>query len=374
MERKLASIQKVIRTEAIPGADNIELVHVLGWQCVSKKGEFKEGDLCVYFEVDSILPVHHLFFFMEKRHYKVKTIKLMKHISQGLVFPVDCLVEFSKNQKYSMEEGFDVTNIIGVTKYDPHPENIKPHSRIKKMMMKTSLTRKIYFFIVPKETKGNFPGFIPKTDEIRLQSCPSLLYKNKGQSFYLMEKLDGKSATFFFNKKLAKKRFGLFPVDKGNGFGVCSRNLRLIHNKGNDDWWEMAIKYDIENKLRDFYKETGRCLAIQGEIVGPGIQKNKYHLDEHKLFCFSIYDISKQEYVPYCEKISICEDLEIPFITYIDTLKLDKQGVGDFIKMSNVKSFINRKVTGEGIVCRRIDDESISFKVINPEFLLKHGE
>ena len=378
MERKLASIQKIVGKTEIPGAENIEIVHVLGWQCVAQKNEFAIGDLCVYFEIDSILPVHPVFFFMEHRKYRVRTIKLMKQLSQGLALPISIIEEFIVPKGFKIEEDVDVTDIIGIKKYEPHPDQVDPeqvrtHNKYVKYFMKYAAFRAVYWFIFPRKTKGNWPSFIQKTDEIRLQACPSILYRNEGKSFYATEKIDGSSATYFYNRKLDKKRFGFIPVDKGNGFGVCSRNLRLVNHQ-NDIWWEMAIENDIENKLRQFCKVNKRSIAIQGEVIGPKANGNKYNLKKHYFWCFNIYDIDKQAPVTYAERIVICKLINIPVLEYIDVFVLENKNVQWFLDFSNRKSFVNSKALAEGIVCRCIEDDNISFKVINPDFLLKHKE
>lgn len=396
MERKLATIQKITRLFPIEGADRIEGAEILGWECVVVKDTFKEGDLCVYFECDSQLPIHPVFEFMADRKFRVRTIKLRKQISQGLALPISILCEFMngtqaeycnrKSVNYRQDvfdklfkEGTDVTELIGVTKYDPRPENADPVSKpinpVVNYLMDYFWFRKVYNMVMPVKTKGNFPEFIKKTDETRLQSYPLVLKKNIGKTFYFTEKLDGSSASYFFNKALVGKKFGLFPIDKGNGFGVCSRNLRLVH-PDNRYWWNYALQHNIECIVQEISDYLRCSVAIQGELIGPGIQQNKYLLNELAFYCFNIFNIDTQQYLPLYKKEAVCKKFNINLVP-IDATQItitDQHDVNYFIELSKRKSFLNSKVTAEGIVGRLVDDESVSFKVINPEWLLKNDE
>ena len=183
--RKLASIQKVIDIKPIEGADRIEVATILGWQLVVKKGEFKIGDYCVYCEIDSILPDKPQFEFLRKKKFRIKTMKMRGQISQGIAFPLSILgdetnIGFHINNIISntdFEEmclGQDITEELGITKYElPIPANMAG------------------------KVKGNFPSFIPKTSETRIQNIPYILEKYKGTHCYISEKLDGTSVTYY---------------------------------------------------------------------------------------------------------------------------------------------------------------------------------
>ncbi|HEX9972761.1 MAG TPA: RNA ligase (ATP), partial [bacterium] len=144
--RKLATIQKIKNLEPIPEADKIEKATVLGWQLVVKKGDFKVGDHCVYCEIDSVLPEKPEYEFLRPRKFRIKTAKLRGQISQGIAFPIGAIKELANVE---IKEGLDVTEIIGVQKYEPPPA-----------------------VMMSGQVKGGFPGFIPKTDEMRIQSVP----------------------------------------------------------------------------------------------------------------------------------------------------------------------------------------------------------
>lgn len=378
-KRKLASIQKIIKLFPIEGADRIECAQVLGWECVVVKDTFKEGDLCVYFECDSQLPIHPVFEFMANRHYRVKTAKFKKQISQGLALPISILTNFADKPCSYYKEDQDVTSIIGVTKYDPRPENTNPVSSKKlnpivNSLMQYALFRKVYRAIVPGKTKGNFPSFINKTDETRIQSCPSLLRKHINTPFYFTEKLDGSSATYFYNKSLVGKRFGIFTKDSGNGFGVCSRNLRLVHTDGSY-WWHYVLNSNIKEKIILLSEYLKASVAIQGELLGPSIQENKYKVNNISFHCYNIFNIDTQEYLPYEDKFELCEKFNINAVPIVDDFILtDEHDVHFMVNLSKRKSVLNPSVLAEGIVGRSMLDDAISFKAINPEWLLKYKE
>ncbi|MBD3256034.1 MAG: RNA ligase (ATP) [Candidatus Lokiarchaeota archaeon] len=328
--RKLASIQEIKKLEPIPNADKIELATILGWKVVVRKEEFREGQLVVYVEVDSILPERPEFEFLRNRGFRIRTIKLRGQISQGIVFPISIL---PKDQK--IEKGLDVTKILSIKKYEP-PLSIQ----------------------LSGEVKGKFPNFIPKTDEIRIQTIPELLEKYKGNKFYITEKLDGTSGTFYY---------------KDGEFGVCSRNLDLMESDDNA-FWIVARKYKLEEKLRN----NGKNLAIQGEVLGPKIQDNRYELDDLILYFFNIFDIDEQRYYKFEEIRQFISELDLDMVPILDDDYTLDDSVDTLTELSYGKSNLNPKIYREGIVVRslrEIEDsefDRVSFKVLNPSFLLKY--
>ncbi len=353
--RKLASIQIIKDLKPIPGADKIEVVQVMGWKVVVGKGEFQKDSLCVFCEIDSVLPERPEFEFLRKYNFRVRTMKLKGQISQGLCLPLSVL---PTNGTYGVDT--DVTDLLGIKKYEmPIPAQLVG------------------------EMKGSFPNFIPKTDEIRVQILQELLDKYAGMKCYVTEKLDGSSGSFFFN----------------NGeFGVCSRNLQLkLQNKPN--WFnkmlitmrlkkqpkklsntllKFAEKLQLEKKL----KSLKRNIALQGEVIGEGIQKNRYGLKGQQVYFFNAWDIDKQEYLNFWDFISLLEDpygLHLPIVPLERFIDLPND-MSKLIEMSQGKSALNENTLREGIVVRpikEIRDEKfgrVSFKVINPEFLLKYEE
>lgn len=174
MPRKLASIQKIVNIEPIEGADKIEKLTVLGWHIVASKTEnHKVGDLIVYIEPDSQVPTIPMFDFLKDKKYIVKTIKLRKQISQGLVIPLREIEENFNINISKFKEGDDITNLLGIKKYDPQAEKEqmliknemkKSNNLIHKFLMKYKWYRKLYAKLNPK-IKSGFPTWIKKTDE-----------------------------------------------------------------------------------------------------------------------------------------------------------------------------------------------------------------
>lgn len=339
MARKLASIQVIHDVQPIPGADFIEMVRVLGWQLVSKKGEFSVGDECVFFEVDSLLPPSNpVFAFMEKAKYRVKTIKLRGQISQGLALPLDILPEWARE----METGFDCTDILGVIKYEP------PQSTSR-----TGLS------------KGGFPGYVNKTDETRIQSMPKMLEDLKGQRMYYTIKVDGTSSTF---------------SHLDGEINVCSRT-RSIKEDDENAYWRMAKRHNILDIL---HKEGN--IAIQGEIAGfwhkgrrSPIQKNRLGLDDTGLFVFDVFDIKEHRYYGFNEFIDFCSRYNLPTVPIGDVDFEFNHNIDDLLSLARGKYDSGHH--REGIVVRTMEDVDlgkikgrISFKVINNDFLLKVKE
>lgn len=300
---------------------------VLGWQLVIKKDEFKPGDLCVYVEIDSILPDKPEFEFLRNKNFRIRTIRLRGQVSQGICFPLNILPD-----NIQVEEGVDVTDVLNIVKYEPPvPVNMQGIM------------------------KGAFPSFIPKTDETRVQILQDLLNTHEGALCYITEKLDGTSVTYFI---------------KDGVFGVCSRNMELEENEDNL-YWKTARQFNIEEKLR----RVGCNIAIQGELVGEGIQGNKLKLKGQHVFVFSVFLIDEYRYAMFHEWMKMMEDLEIPGVPVItDSYRLGNN-IDDILSMSEIFSPINSGVMSEGIVIRLKESKQlVSFKAISNEFLLKYGE
>jgi hypothetical protein len=360
--RHLATIQQIIDIKPIQGADKIDLCTVLGWNIIIKKNEFNVGDKVVYIEIDSILPDKPEFEFLRQRKFIIKTYKLNKFnvISQGIVFPLSILPEGN----YDIDQ--DVTEILGIKKHDSQlveelQEQIDKNS--KNPIVKYLLRYKFFRDLMKiNKKKGGFPEWLPKTDEERIQGCPRLLEYHKDRIFYVSEKLDGQSGSFAV---VWHKKFLFFKQPE---FFVCSRNIRQ-KTPTNSNYWTIAVKYDIENKI----KRLKRNLAIQGEIVGPRIQKNKYNLADLDFYIFSVYDIDKARYVDYNELMEVVNKLNLKTVPILDTNFKLKETVNDMVEYAKGESTLY-KTLREGAVIRAIDDSRISFKVINNEFLIKHGE
>jgi RNA ligase (TIGR02306 family) len=336
MERKLASIQVITDIQPIPGADAIEVASILGWKVVVKKGEFRVGDWCVYTEIDSILPDRPEFEFMRKSHFRVRTIKLRGQISQGIAFPTGILPEATSQ----VILGQDVTEVLNITKYEP--EVVANCDGL---------------------TFGNFPSFIPKTDETRLQSALGVLNEIKGQPLCVTTKIDGTSATYYCTAE---------------HFGLCSRSRELKPTDGNS-YFELTKKYDLENKMRKLMETIG-AFAIQGEIAGPGLQKNRLGLKEPEFFAFNAYSIQNGHYYNAEEFLNICEVLGVKTVPIVAlNLQIDTNLEG-WLNMADLHGYPNGS-PAEGIIVRPMKEQRsetlggrLSFKVVSNKFLLKNVE
>lgn len=378
--RKLASIQKIVALDPIEGADNIEVATVQAWQVVVRKGEFKVDDLCVYFEIDSILPDEPWAEFMRSRKFRVKTIKLRGQISQGLALPLP-------NDGRGFKEGEDVTSIYGVTKHDPQrKKELAAHKQTKRVvphswMLRWRIGRYVHQKLYPRAS-GSFPGWFPKTDETRVQNIPNIIGHCAGRYLYMMEKLDGQSVSLFFKRD---EKVGLFATGL---FGVCSRNI-WYKNPADNNWWNIAKQYKIDEGLENYCREYNRSLCIQGEIVGEGIQGNRYNIKGKELHVFSIYDIDEDRYLKLEEKIPICIYLGLDHVPVLmpEVLVPKDRIHADWLKLAEGKSVLNQfykwsdhpdkyvsDIEREGIVIRDYEDDGFSFKAISNKFLLEGGE
>jgi RNA ligase (TIGR02306 family) len=339
MERKLASIQVIRDIRPIPGADAIELAIINSWQVVvAKNVGHKVGDHVVYCEIDSFLPIREEFEFLRKSSYKkmgdqegfrLKTIKLRGEISQGLILPMSIFGDFS----WTAYEGLDVTERLGITKYEPP--------------IPAELAGKV---------KGGFPSFIPKTDEERVQNLTKEYEKWKLQSthqFYVTEKLDGSSATFYY---------------KDGVFGVCSRNLELLETEGNT-FWKVARELDLENKLK---KHEGN-ISLQGELIGEGIQGNPYKIKGHTVRFFTGYDIDKQSRINFVKLVVLLQAMGLEYAPVLNQEYgfILPDTVEEMLNYAEGKSALHSEAEREGVVVRSMDG-TISFKAISNKFLLKN--
>ena len=372
MTRALAHIEKVVSLDSIPNSDNIVKATVLGWECVVKKDEFKVGDTVVYIETDSILPMIPYFFFMEPRRYRVRTIKLRKQVSQGLVLPLSAVTEIASALKtkvctdHCWDIGEDLTELLGIRKHDPQgqeedllTQQKQSKSKIHKFLLRYSWYRALF----PKKKKQKWPPWIQKTDEERIQNMPSVLVNSQDMLVCWTEKLDGQSASYSYKKYMFLKVIPKWI------FTVCSRNT-WQKTKQPSNYWAMATKYDLEAKLKAYNKE----ILIQGEICGPSIQKNKYGLKELKFFVFNVCDLKTNTWYSRDNAKLICDKLGLEMVPLLGCGKLKDNfaTVPECVQFSKGKSLLANRAR-EGIVVRQMNNsegKGLSFKVINPDFLL----
>ena len=337
MERKLSTIRRISEITPIDGADKIELVTIDGWKVVvAKDVGHKVGDLVVYCEIDSFLPIREEFEFLRKSSYKkmsdgkegfrLKTIRLRGQLSQGLILPISVL-DFGE----MVSEGQDVTERLGIVKYEPP--------------IPAELSGKV---------KGLFPSFLRKTDEERVQNLQSDYEDLKTQKFYVTEKLDGSSATFYY---------------KDGQFGVCSRNLELLETEDNT-YWKVARQLDLENKLSTLKLN----ISLQGELIGEGIQGNPYKIKGQTVKFFTGFDIDTQRRIHFVKFVVIIQTLGLEYVPVLnDKLNFElPDSVDELLLLAEGKSVLNSETEREGIVIRTLDGE-ISFKAISNKFLLSEA-
>jgi len=336
-ERKLASIQRIAEIKPIPDADLICAYRINDWFVVSKVNEFKVGDLVVFLEIDAWVPTELAPFlskgkepkeYMGVKGERLRTVKLKKQISQGLILPVSD--DTIKGAGVLFAEGLDVTDHLGIIKWNPPEE------------------------FMPANAKGNFPSFIPKTDQERVQNIRRDIerYQEENMKFEKTEKLDGSSITCYVN---------------GEDSGVCSRNLDLKDDMDNT-WWKLAIKHDVIAKI----KSTGRNLAVQGEIYGSGINGNLYQLDDQRLAVFDIYDIDNGVYLLPEQRWKLVEQLGLPHVPLKGFGDLVGT-VADLLDEADGMSSINPECIREGFVYKSMVDANVSFKVIGNSYLIFKG-
>ena len=353
--RQLASIQTVNLVEAIAGAAAIEKIRVLGWWVVVKKGDYRVGDRLVYCEIDSLLPERSEFEFLRASSFKpaqvdpstgateipagfrIKTIRLRGQVSQGICFPLGVVPE-----GVDPTEGADVTEALGVLKWEP-PIPAGMAGRVK----------------------GGFPGFLPKTDETRVQLLEETLARHQGKNFYVTEKLDGTSFSAFIRE---------------GEYGLCSRNLWIDETDEASALVRVARGLDLEAKLRALRDRLGTDVAIQAEVIGPGIQGNKYAWPHLSLRVFNVFDINAYRLVDHGLMHRELASVGLESVPQLGTLVLD-HSIDALVAFAEGASTLNPKIQREGVVFRPLAEEydatiggRLSFKAINPKFLLKYDE
>lgn len=382
-QRALAHTEKIEWIKPIEGADNIELIGVLGWSCIAKIGEFHEGDTCVYIEIDSKVPEREWSEFLRPKHFKVKTMKLgkFKVISQGLALPLSVF-----DVEIPNEIGVDVTNLLGIT-YSVAEDNIRKAKKVDKYqrmaqrmgkkfsqnpykwLMKRNWGKVLLFSIYGRtgDKSHSWPSHIcSKTDVERIQNMPWML--GDGKAYVATEKIDGSSCTF----AAERGRFG--KID----YYVCSRNV-VFKNEMQDCFYDSNIYYEMFNKygikdvlaamLEDMKLDN---IAIQAECYGDRVQKRDYSLKngEHKLAVFHI--VTNKEKYPMEKVVEICEKYGLPHVPVLNTEYYFPKDIEELQKyVESAPSMIDGKPR-EGIVFYDKETGQIYTKFVSPEFLLKY--
>lgn len=368
--RNLCTIQKIKELEPIEGKDKIMFASFedTGWRVIVDITEVKKGDLVVYCEYDTLLPPNPNFDFLRKRcwvekyqGYRIRAMKMADRVSEGIVFPTTILPAFVK-----VEQGMDVTEIIGAKKYDPElEEEMKGQPVTKKQNKFIALLCHVPFIkniLYPKHLKGSWPTFFPpKTDETRIAAIPWMMDELKGKEVYITEKMDGQSFSVSYYK---------------NKLHVCSRNV-WYKNKVDNNYWNVVKDYDILSRLKKAKKKWGE-IVIQGEICGPGIQGNKYGFKELMLFIFNIYSIDRKEYLSFDAMAQFYSDTGLKMVPLIALDKFQWTSIDDLTEYSKGNSVYNMDTNREGIVIRPVENIKgrnktgpvFGCKVINPDFLV----
>lgn len=399
-ERKLATIQRVKQLIEIPGADKIEIALINGWQVVTQKGQHKEGDLVVFYEIDSFLPASDPRYasfeerfsnWGEKRGMRLKTVKLRKVLSQGLIMPTRNFQElygvklsistegfdFSKHNLF-YNEGDDVTEELGIEKWEPIEKDVPGR-------------------VPGAQGEKRFPSFIPKTDQERIQNYGEMVLRSLDEEFEVTMKKDGSSMTVFVvtpdsvhyesAKALYKKNLTLWQKikaffapkkDSENVYGICSRNVLLpIHGDSN---FHKAAKPVLEAMSFTGQIYEHGSYAIQGEVVAPDIQENYEKVNEVEFHIFDIFDIESQKYkTPMQRHISV-DMLGLNHVTTLATdslrnligLPAENVTADDVVKAALTYASgpgDNKGVMREGLVFKNTQRD-FSFKAVSNEYLL----
>ena len=344
--RKLASIQRIWNVEPIPNSDYLELVSVLGWKCVATKGQFKPGDLAVYFEIDSFLPVRPEYEFLRKSCYKntnimgegfkIRTQRFRGQLSQGLVMPLDSIPEIAPD----FGLGDDVSDLLGVKKWEIEERATTGGNVI-----------------------GSLPYDVPHTDETRVQECPQLIQEFAGKEYYISTKMDGSSHSV--------------SIDE-DGFHVTGHNYEY-KNDGSSSFYEYVNQRGYRPFMEAYVARYGlKTLTIQGEFCAPGIQKNRLKLAKPEWYVFTVR-VNGQR-VGLKSMTEICDHLKL------DMVPIEETGTDFQLKYPTVEAVLERSEgeypnggLKEGIVIRTTEpvycpliSGPLSMKAVNNKYLLKN--
>lgn len=334
----MATVREISSIAPIEGADKICNYSIDGWNVVDGIGKYKVGDLVVFCEIDSFIPNSIAPFltapdrfpkeYLGVKGERLRTKKLRGVISQGLLLPVSVLNW--QEESFDIDDiGLDVSERLGIVKYDP------------------PLTAQL-----AGQIKGNFPSLVPKTDQERIQN---IKLENYYGEYEVTEKLEGSSCTFY--------------LDQDGNFEVCSRNLSLKETEDNA-FWKAARMYNVEQKM----KESGmQGFAIQGELVGEGIQGNIYNIKGVDFYVYDVYDVKKAKYLPSKERITICTMLGLKHVPIVDMdFVIDSTTTKDQLLIASEDfSKLNHKQQREGCVYKNINEPNKSMKTISNRYLLK---
>jgi RNA ligase (TIGR02306 family) len=336
-ERKLATIRKIAAIEPIEGADAIEVAVVDGWKVVVKKGEFQVDSLACYVEIDAWIPTELAPFLSkgkEPREFegvkgeRLRTVKLRGQLSQGLLLPIP--EDTIKGAGHLVAEGLDLTEHLGIIKWE-RPMNAQ----------------------LAGMARGNFPALVPKTDQERIQNLTRSFEQYQLDTWSITEKLDGSSCTFY--------------LDDEDVFHVCSRNLDLKEDEANS-FWKVARKFQIEDVMR---RNSMKVMAIQGEMIGEGIQGNQYKV-QLDFYVYDMYNVHTGQYILPVQLKAACEKLGLKHVPIlVEATEIKEQTIQTLLEYAEGKSVLNGSER-EGVVFKSNSVHDRSFKSINNKWLLKN--
>lgn len=338
IERKMATVERIAEIRAIPDADKICSYRVKGWWVTDQVGKYEVDQLVVYCEPDSWIPTELAPFLSkgkEPREFngikgeKLKTIRLKRVLSQGLLLPLEPTCSMIESELF---EGLDVSVPLGVTKWEA-PVNAQ----------------------LAGLARGSLPQGIIKTDQERIQNIGSYLKYYVGKTFEVTEKLHGSSCTMY--------------LDNENSFHVCSRNLDLKFDE-NNSFWKAAIKYNVEEKMKNAQMQG---IAIQGELIGQGINGNQYGVDL-EFYVFDMFNVNTQEYAPSYNRQQIAASLGLLHVPVVNSTKLTVEDtVESLLTYAEGVSMLNVS-NREGLVYKCVTEPSISFKCVSNSWLEKNDK
>lgn len=349
--RKLATIRKIDDIKKIHDANKLCVYVIDGWEIVDNIGKYNINDIVIMVEIDSWIPTEIAPFLTKPEHFpkvfnevegeRLKTVKLRGVLSQGLILPLNVIgsyydasdthitVYFVDESSQCFRINDDISELLGIQKWEA-PVNAQ----------------------LDGICRGSFPIEVPKTDEERIQNLKKYIsdWAFSGLELEVTEKLEGSSATFY--------------LDLDNSFHVCSRNIDLKESDGNI-FWKIARKYAIESGMRTLNLQG---YAIQGEIIGEGIQKNYYNINGHDFYVFKIYNVKTGKFLKSDDRRYTCDNLWLKHVPIVKNKWMIPYDINQILKYAEGQSILNPTKKREGLV---FNDDNISFKTINNEYLLK---
>ena len=335
MSDRLATVERVLSVNPHPNADRLDIIKVLGYDCIVGRDQYREGECIIFIQPDSLLPTDREWAAPLLRYTsrgRIRAVRLRGEWSMGLV--CDLHTGASQPEGWEVDEGEDMTEELGLTKFEPAlPNNT--------------------------QARGLLPFAIPKTDEERWQNIRDMPY---GEPVDVTLKIDGQSFTAY----VMHDQTGSDPLGQR---GITSRSLDLKMGEGfNSNWHEVERKYDVLNKLTDYCQKHNVCLALRGEVYGTGIQafeSNPHAKMERDVAFYSVYDIKAHRYIDPGEEhdvFRVCKELDLP------TVPAPEAGVPltpELIQKYDSQLEELYGVPFEGVVVR---GKGFSFKIINKHY------